>query len=113
MSVIRENFYSPNFFIKDLQSDIMVEPFNIKDYNVGDLVGLKFSYFLKQHHKDKTREIHGILLESDVREGWKVLITYDSHGRALGTHGHYSSSWLANASKGEKVWKISEGMEGK
>ena len=78
---------------------------NPKECSVGDMVGMKFKYYVQTKQTMDIREINGIIIEKNINGGLKLLITYDTHGR-IGKHGYYSYNWLISRFKGDSLWRV-------
>ncbi len=76
-------------------------------YSIGDMVGMKFQYFNQATQTMDNREVRGIIMEKDDSEGWKLLLTYDTHKRvSLSSPVRYSISWLRNRNLSDSLWRV-------
>tara|TARA_B100000925_G_C21989472_1_gene466103 strand:- start:1060 stop:1341 length:282 start_codon:yes stop_codon:yes gene_type:complete len=79
------------------------------EYSIGDMIGMKFQYFNQVTQTMDNREIRGIIMEKDNSEGWKLLLTYDTHkGTSLLSPVQYSISWLRNRNKSDSLWRVTD-----
>ncbi len=80
----------------------------LENFKKGDMIGMRFSYFNHEYHRNEKREVHGIIVGFTPKLGWKVLITYDSENkRKSGFIASYSDTWIKSRLKGENIWRIS------
>lgn len=82
-----------------------IQRINPRLFNVGDMVGMKFQYFIQTNQDMGIRELRAIIVEKDNSGGWKILTTFDTHG-PVGKYRNYSLNWLINRFRSDSLWRV-------